>query len=214
MGKVKLVPGFFRINALVFCPLFPSCQGGLSRLPPGRGADDRSRLLDELRPCAYHDCDRQCSHKGTLPRRRAHSRPQVYCWCGWFSARVIALLISAGDGWPRACRGGEPLPGLPTVSAAAGTCRTPRSRSSAPRRPRACRSPLPKGRGGALGLDASCGESHPFDLLGSRRACDPALLLLLQKRHGAGQGGHLALEGCKVCADAGLSGAASSASGP
>jgi len=30
------------------------------------------------------------------------------------------------------------------------------------------------------------------------RACDPALLLLFEEGDGLGEGGHLALEGCKV----------------
>ena len=55
-----------------------------------------------------------------------------------------------------------------------------------------------KAEAGALGPHASRGEPHPFDLLRHGRACDPALLLLLQEGHSPGQGGHLTLEGCEV----------------
>ena len=58
---------------------------------------------------------------------------------------------SQGAAAPRACPGGEPRLGPATASSSAGTCRIPRSRSSALRRRRASRNPLPKGRDGRAG---------------------------------------------------------------
>jgi len=67
-------------------------------------------------------------------------------------AGITARPASQDVAAPRACPGGEPLPGRLTASSSAATCRIPRSRSSAPRRPRACRSPSPKDRDGRAGL--------------------------------------------------------------
>jgi len=75
-------------------------------------------------------------------RKKEGERPAA----GEESAGITSHRSSQGACGPRACRGGGPLPGLPTASSAAATCLTPRNGPSAPRRRRACRSPLPKGR--------------------------------------------------------------------
>jgi len=74
-------------------------------------------------------------------RKKEGERPAA----GEARAGITSHRSSQGACGPRACRGGGPLPGLPAASSAAGTCLTPTSRPSAPRRRRACRSPLPKG---------------------------------------------------------------------
>ena len=83
---------------------------------------------------------------GPLPRSACRKKEGERPAAGEARADITSHRSSQGACGPRACPGGGPLPGRPTASSAAGTCRTPRSRSSAPRRRRACRSPLPKGR--------------------------------------------------------------------
>lgn len=53
-------------------------------------------------------------------------------------ASITSHRSSQGVCRPRACPGGGPVPGRPVASSSAGTCLTPTSRPSAPRRRRAC----------------------------------------------------------------------------
>jgi len=83
---------------------------------------------------------------GQRPRSACRKKEGERPASGEARAGITSHRSSQGACGPRACPGGGSLPGRPTASAAAGTCLTPRNRPSAPRRPRACRSPLPKGR--------------------------------------------------------------------
>jgi len=82
---------------------------------------------------------------GQRPRSACRVKEGERPAAGEVRAGITSHRSSQGVCGPRACPGGGPVPGLPTASSAAGTCLTPRNRLLAPRRPRACRSPLPKG---------------------------------------------------------------------
>ena len=88
---------------------------------------------------------------GQRPRSACRMMEEGRPAAGEAGADITSHRSSQDVAAPRACPGGERLPGPPAAWPSAGTCRIPRSRSSALRRPRACRSPLPKGRDGRAG---------------------------------------------------------------
>ena len=88
---------------------------------------------------------------GPRPRSVCRTKEGERPAAGEARAGITSHRSSQGACGPRACPGGGPLPGRPTASSEAGTCRIPTSRSSAPRRRRVCRSPSPKGRAGRAG---------------------------------------------------------------
>ena len=83
---------------------------------------------------------------GQRPRSSGRKTEEGGSAAGEARAGITSHRSSQGACGPRACPGGGRLPGPATASSSAATCRIPRSRSSALRRRRACRSPFPKGR--------------------------------------------------------------------
>ena len=83
---------------------------------------------------------------GQQPRSACRKTEEGGSAAGEARAGITSHRSSQGVCRPRACPGGGPVPGQPTVSSAAGTCLPPRSRLSALKRRRACRSPSPIGR--------------------------------------------------------------------
>ena len=114
------------------------------RIPPARRVRCRASraFFDERRQAGWQ------MEAGQGPRSACRKKEGERPAAGEAKAGITSRRSSQGACGPRACRGGESLPGPPTVSVAAATCRTPRSRPSAPRRRRAGQIPSPKGRGG------------------------------------------------------------------